>query len=847
MPLSAARLVQPMMTDGARAAAGVDTTPVNAAGAERASTRRRLTIQYEIARILAEARDLRDATRRLFTTICSHEGFVAASLWRVSSDSEFLQYVDIWTDDAPSLAGFVADSLTLRIAPNTGLAGRAWASGRPVWIADIRAVADLPPPAVKAGLRSGMAFPIAIQGEIKGVMVFWSFALREEDAEILDMFHAVGNQIGQFMERHIQAERAQRLSRVHTVLSGINAAIVRTSDRQQLFDEICHIAVEHGKFGISWIGRYDEATQDVTPVAWAGYDADALIGSDSVSARADAPRGQSLIGRAVRSQQPVYTNDLTVEASAGGKRRLEAVRRGYRSLLVMPLLHNKRVIGTMALFAAEAEFFTPDEIHLLTELTGNISFALENLSRKDELYYLANRDVLTGLANRGLLMEYVQQAMSQSDRDKHMVGIAVLKLENLRLINDSLGHHVGDALLKIVSARINACIRKTDNLARLSGSEFALVLPLKADATAVSQVIDRLNARVFNHNNVVAMLQKVLDDIRQPMTLENLELNLTCSMGVSLYPQDGGDAPLLLKNASAASARARKLGGKTFQFYTAEFNQHVEKRLALHAALTRAIEKDEFLLYYQPKQHLQTGELSGCEGLLRWNAAGRGIVSPGEFIPVLEETGLIIDVGRWVMERAVSDYRQWRLAGGWQPRIAVNVSPLQLAQKEFPSVVERVLAADKSGVVGLEMEITESLIMQDLAVNIPKLRAIRDMGVSIIIDDFGTGYSSLSYLAKLPGNVLKIDQSFIRDLETSGEMVTIVATIILLAHSLGLKVIAEGVETEAQKSMLRELKCDEIQGYLLGRPMPRENLHGWWQDLHQTRAQPLAGRRYTVT
>ncbi len=314
------------------------------------------------------------------------------------------------------------------------------------------------------------------------------------------------------------------------------------------------------------------------------------------------------------------------------------------------------------------------------------------------------------------------------------------------------------------------------------------------------------------------------------MTLQDLELNLTCSMGVSLYPQDGDSSQMLLKNASAASSRAHKLGGKTFQFYTAELNQHVEKRLALHASLSHAIEKSEFELYYQPKLHLQTGEVSGCEGLLRWNAPGRGIVVPGELIPVLEETGLIIDVGRWVMERAVSDYAQWSMDGAWNPRIAVNVSPLQLAQKEFPAIVESVLSGDKSGTVGLEMKITESLIMQDLAANIPKLRAIRAMGVSIIIDDFGTGYSSLSYLAKLPGNVLRIDRSFFRDLETSDEMVTIVTTIISLAHSLGLQVIAEGVETELQKSMLRDLKCDEIQGYLVSRPMPRESLEKWWRS-----------------
>ncbi len=793
------------------------------------NAKRRLSAQYEIARLLAQAGNLRDATQNLFTTICGFEGFVAASLWKVSADSEFLQYVDIWTNDNPVLADFVAESLTLRIAPHMGLAGRAWASGRPVWLADILLVPDLPPPAVRAGLRSGMAFPIAIQGEIKGVMVFWSFQVREEDPETLNMFHAISNQIGQYMERQVQRERVIRLSRVHAVLSGINGALVRMSDRRQLFDDICRIAVADGKFGIAWIGELDAVSMDVKPVAWAGIDAEKLVGAGTSTARADIPLGQGVVGQAIRSRSPSIVNDLITERSPGSARRLEALRRGYRSVLILPLVHNDTAIGVLVLLAREVDFFNAEEVRLLTELSGNISFALEHLSRKDELNYLANRDIVTGVANRNLLAEYMRQAMAGADRDGHFVAIGVLKLDNLRLINDTLGHAIGDGLLKIVAGRIEASIRRVDGVARLSGSEFALVLPLKADAGAVSHVLDRISTSIFNQGNVAGLLHAVLDDVLKPMMLEGHELNLTCSMGVSLYPQDGDNMQVLLKNASAASSRARQLGGKSFQFYTAEFNAHFEKRLALHAALRHAMEKDEFVLYYQPKLYLQTNEVSGCEALLRWNAPGRGIVLPGEFVPVLEDTGLIIDVGRWVMERAVKDYHEWRRERGWQPRIAVNVSALQLAQSEFPAIVESVLRNGKSGAVGLEMEITESLIMQDLAANIPKLKAIRDMGVSIIIDDFGTGYSSLSYLAKLPGNVLKIDKSFIRDMETSDEMATIVKTIISLAHSLGLKVVAEGVETEVQKHMLRELQCDEIQGYLVCHPLPRDELDVWWK------------------
>lgn len=335
-----------------------------------ASAHQRLGIQYEIAHILAETSGLRDATQALFKTICGYASFVAASLWRVSGDAEFLQHVDFWTEDQPALTTLVAESLTLRIAPNTGLAGRAWASARPIWLPDIRLVTDLPLPTVKAGMRSGMAFPVSVQGEVRGVMVFWSVEPRAESSDTLDMFHAISNQIGQFMERDIQSAKVLRLSRMHAVLGGINKAIARAMERQQLFNDICRIAVDDGKFGSVWIGAFDGKSLEVTPVAWAGEDAAALVGSAMSTADTGVPRGHSVLGRAVRAKQLVYTNDLITETSPVGTRRLEALRCGYRSLLVMPLMENDRVTGTMSFFVKEADFFTPDEV------------ALAHLSRK---------------------------------------------------------------------------------------------------------------------------------------------------------------------------------------------------------------------------------------------------------------------------------------------------------------------------------------------------------------------------------------------------------------------------------------------------------------------------------
>ena len=418
--------------------------------------------------------------------------------------------------------------------------------------------------------------------------------------------------------------------------------------------------------------------------------------------------------------------------------------------------------------------------------------------------------------------------LPEAVNESRVVAVAVLNLDHFKLIDDSLGRNVSDELLKIVAVRLGSSVRKADTLARLGGGEFALILPGQTDATTISRVVRRITDSVSADAQVVDLLENILHSISAPMAVGELEVNLSCSIGVSLYPQDGDDGGTLLKNAAAALARAKQLGRRNFQFYTAELNAKVAERLSLHSSLRRALEREEFTLYYQPKTSLQTGEISGAEALLRWNRPGSGVVSPDEFMPVLEETGLIIDVGRWAMERALEEYGHLLAINPRPPRIAVNVSQLQLAQKDFPAVVEKILKDGASGPAGLDIEITETLIMQDLEVNIPKLRAIREMGVNICIDDFGTGYSSLSYLAKLPIDTLKIDRAFIVNVEVSSEALAIVTAIISLARSLRLKVIAEGVETEAQMRILRLVNCDEMQGYIISRPLPADEYREWW-------------------
>ena len=430
--------------------------------------------------------------------------------------------------------------------------------------------------------------------------------------------------------------------------------------------------------------------------------------------------------------------------------------------------------------------------------------------------------------------------ITQARRYRHIVAVAIVDLDNFKLINDSLGHNSGDELLRIVAERLRACVRASDTLARLGSDEFVLILSGQTDPLMISRVVERISNTVSADPRVVEVLERILKSISEPMVLADRELGLTCSIGISVYPQDGEDVDALLRNAAAALSRAKDLGRKNFQFYTAELNARVAERLSLHSALRRALERDEFALYYQPKVNLRTRQLSGVEALLRWKCPDSGIVLPGEFIPVMEETGLIIEVGRLVIEKAVAAYASWRPISTRPPRIAVNISALQLAQKDFVGVMQKILTSVMPGSIGLDVEITESLIMQDLEANIPKLQAIKEMGVKIAIDDFGTGYSSLAYLAKLPVDALKVDRAFISGMQSSSEALSIVATIISLAHSLKLRVVAEGVETEAQIRSLRRLKCDEIQGYVIAPPLAADEFMAWWR---RSSPRTIAARR----
>lgn len=422
---------------------------------------------------------------------------------------------------------------------------------------------------------------------------------------------------------------------------------------------------------------------------------------------------------------------------------------------------------------------------------------------EEQLEYQANHDGLTSLPNRNLLTDRIRQALLMSRRSHSEVAVFFVDLDNFKFINDSLGHDVGDRLLKIVAERLAGCVRSGDTVARQGGDEFVIIVS---------------DQSVSDHATLIA--GKMLALIAQPFRIDEHELVITCSIGISISPRDGEDVQALIKNADVAMFRAKEQGRNTFQFFTGEMNARSLARMTMEKYLRRALEHDELLVYYQPKVSLGTGRITSMEALVRWQHPEMGMVSPVNFIPLAEETGLIEPIGEWVLRTACAQNKAWQDAGLAPLTVAVNLSARQFRQQNIAGLVGRLLLETGLAPRYLELEITESMVMQDVERVAAILKELKGMGTSLAMDDFGTGYSSLGYLKRFPFDKLKIDQSFVRDITSDPDNAAIATTVIAMAHSLHLKVIAEGVETEGQLNYLRSHGCDEMQGYYFSRPVP---------------------------
>jgi diguanylate cyclase (GGDEF)-like protein/PAS domain S-box-containing protein len=603
-------------------------------------------------------------------------------------------------------------------------------------------------------------------------------------------------------ERKLQQRKIERLSRMHSMLSGINAVIVRARSREEVLGEACRVAVEAGGFRIAWIGLLDREKMRVHPVAWQGPGRELVVNVD-INVGDGAPARASPLGQAIRDARAAVSNDI--ENDARIVLRSELVANELRSMTVLPLLVAGETIGALTLVAAETGFFDDEEVTLLSGLAGDISFALDHLEKEKQLDYLALYDSLTGLANRTLFLERLNQSIHAAAQSGAKLPVVLADIERFRTVNDSLGRQAGDALLKQAGERLARAAGRSE-VGRIGADQFAVVLAPVRGRSAAGRKLQALARECFN----------------EPFALLEGELRTSAKAGIALYPNDGADAETLLKHAEAALRRSKQ-GGEPFVFYTPALTEWTAETRTLENKLRQALKNGEFVLHYQPKMDSETRRMAGVEALIRWQSPELGLVPPMKFIPLMEETGMILEAGAWALGQAVADHGRWRALGLDAPCVAVNVSPIQLRRKDFVSTIETALRGG-AGKPCLDLELTESLIMQDIEGNIRKLDEVGALGVRVAIDDFGTGYSSLAYLAKLPVQSLKIDRSFIVTMLTDAATMTLVQTIITLARSLKLTVVAEGVEAEEQAKVLRLLRCDEVQGYLFSKPLPFDAL-----------------------
>lgn len=515
--------------------------------------------------------------------------------------------------------------------------------------------------------------------------------------------------------------------------------------------------------------------------------------------------GRGLTAYVLRTGQPLLA---TPEVFEDLVRRGEVQEFGSASVdwLGVPLKTRDSVLGVLVVQSyTQSVRLREREKEVLTFISQHIASALERKRAEETIRHQAYHDVLTLLPNRILFKDQFSQALSLAQRNKQMVAMMFLDLDRFKTINDTLGHATGDRLLQSVAQRLSKIIREGDTIARLGGDEFLVLV-----------------SGIHHVEDAAKVADKLLQAMRPAFDLDGQELHITTSIGISLYPHDGDDAETLLKNADTALYRAKDQGRNTYQLYTPAMNARAYELLAMENNLRRALENQEFVLHFQPQISVHTGKLVGMEALVRWNSPDGKLMYPSSFISLCEDTGLIVPLGEWVLRTACEQNRKWQESGHPPITIAVNLSARQFQQRDLMDMISRVLADSKLAPEFLELELTESVVMQDPNAAVDILGGLRGMGIQISIDDFGTGYSSLSYLRRFPIHRLKIDQSFVRDCMVDNDDAAIVAAIISMARSLKLKVIAEGVETEDQLDFLRKHHCDIVQGFLISRPVPAD-------------------------
>lgn len=696
-------------------------------------------------------------------------------------------------------------------ADQLGLIGKAFRAGEPLFVTDLET--DPRPirireSALKQGVRAFSALPLACQGELVGTFLFIQGADAVMDAEARSLMRRMTDNVSFALGNFARDDARERMGRMFAALSATNEAIMRAKGRDELFALVSEAAEQSGNFSSVLIATKQPDTDILRIEFVVGRAAEDMRGIH-YSTSVNDPHGRGLAGTAFRSRRIAYSNDYLANPEFAAFHETMS-RTGQRAGASVPLMCHGEPVGVLLLMADRRNTFNPEYLDLVDRFGRNISYALDNFAAAEErraaderIHYLATHDEMTALPNRATFSHMLNASIRASARHDRKLAVLFIDLDRFKVINDTLGHEAGDALLIETGRRITSCLRADDIVARLGGDEFVVILNEVRAADGVATVA----------NNLMTAIGK-------PIDLSGHNCRVTASIGIAVYPDHGLDEQTLTKCADMAMYAAKEDGKNGFKFFSDEINQQSIERLTMEASLRQALERGEFLLHYQPKLDLATEQVSGVEALIRWEHPELGLVSPGQFVPLAEETGLIVPIGRWVLNEACRQYMAWQSEGVGPVRMAVNLSPRQFNHESILKDIDDALADSGMPAEMLQLEVTESMVMQNVARAIALLDAIKARGCYLAIDDFGTGYSSMSLLKRFPVDTLKIDRSFVRDLPLDQEDVAITQAIISMAKALGLTVVAEGVETIEQKVFLDRQACDEMQGFLFSKPLP---------------------------
>ncbi|MCC6474375.1 MAG: EAL domain-containing protein [Burkholderiales bacterium] len=776
-------------------------------------------LEHAVASRLAGAESAVQALRAVIQAVCETEDWDCGRYLQVDESAGVLRFVEFWAKPGAPIEAFIERSRRRVLAPGESVAGRAWETGQAIWMADIDAAPGVrrSDAEQRARMRGAFVFPVTSAGRVIGVLAFHSLEIREPDERLRKAVLAIGSQIGQFLARQLAEERSRVQAQHQRLIAEFSQQALAATEIVAVLRQAVELA--RGALAVDCcdISRFERESRRVTCMASSGWPRD-WPGFAGVPVSPGGP-----LERALSRHEPVVVENYADPSHAG---RSLLAHWGIQSGVQMPIRSAEGTFGVLGVHSARRRAFTPEEVDFLHSLAGVLAVALERTQAADRLAYFAQFDSLTGLPNRHLFHDRLMRAMAQAKRSGGLMAVLFIDLDRFKVINDTLGHTAGDLLLKQTAQRLLRCVRENDTAGRLGGDEFSAVLMDLAQPGDAGTVA-----------------QKIIEAMVAPFDLDGHESYVSASVGIALYPADGDEAGTLLMNADAAMYRAKEQGRNNFQFFTREMNERSLRRAQMESRLRRALAREEFLLEYQPRVDLATGEVCGLEALLRWNQPGVGLTGPAAFIPVLEETNLILPVGEWVLRQTCCQIRAWRDGGVKVPPVAVNLSARQFQQKDLDVVLTRILHETGTEPGQVQFEITESLLMNDPDGAARVLQALSAAGIKLSVDDFGIGYSSLAYLKRFPLDVLKVDRTFVHDIASDPENAAITLAIINLAHTLGMRVIAEGIETQGQIDFLSGHGCDEMQGFFFARPMPPADCLALLRDGRRLDlAEPQPGR-----